>query len=312
MSKTVRDILIDVGSGDLKFTTGEMGNGTVFNIVWGRLFDSDGFDVLYANIVIPTRKIQKLEADDDGRYLIYAKAAYFPALREFTVRLVEITTNKRYQEIDQESCTFPVLSYAYNQTGERRLNACELPGINVDGNYAFVFEFGDEDNTARVYTADRTDFYIGGSDIQSAHLLAICDAGKYYRYPTTGIGTTNFIGSVVAHTELGDKITKQHQDNNIPVQEAEFDASTGELQVIFFNEGIKDDENLLDVDDLDMDGMDVTDEVLYEISSEIDITDYVDMYDTDFLNVNVLSCYANGVWIGSYPWTSDNFWRDEQ
>ena len=309
MAKTVRDILVNVGSGDLLLATGERDEHSFFDVVWGRILDNDDTNTLYANIVIPTRKLGQLKPDDDGRNLINAKSPYYPYNKPFVIRLVELVGNEQYTEIEQSSCDFPVVSLAYN-SGGRRINACELPFINIDGYFLVNISFGEEgaDNIAEIYTADKTDFAIGGSDTQASRLLAICDAGKYYRYPTTGIGITDYVNSVVAHSDLGDKISKQHQDNGIPVQEAEFDATTGELQVIFSNEKTADDEGLVPVSELDLSELDITDDMLRELAETIDILDYEDAYDREFVNLEIYSCYANEMWVGKYPWTDDDYW----
>lgn len=318
MAKTVRDILVNVDSGDLLLSAGDMGSHMFFNIVWGSLFDGDNANTLYANVIIPSRKLSKLVADEQGRYLLYAKATYYPYNQPFQVRLVS-DNNGTYEQIEQANCRFPVISLAY-LPGDTLMtvNASELPYINIDGNYLFKLEFGSNNsNKAYVYTADNTDMLIGDSDLQSSQLLSICEPGKFYRYPTTGIGVTKFIGSVVSHTELGDKIIEQFENNGISVQDANFDTRTGELQVIFFNEGIEEDLGLLDVADLNISEIDVTDADLADIASEINLDDYDVNYDTlsfdiDAPDASLESCFANGIWIGAYPWTGAELWKGHE
>ena len=317
MAKTVRDILVNVDSGDLLLSAGDMSSRLFLNKVWGILFEDDNANTLYANVIIPSRKLNKLVADDQNRYLLYVKASYYPYNTPFQVRLV-LDNNGTYEPIEQPSCRFPVLSLAYIPGKElMRCNASELPGININGNYLFKLEFGQGSNTAYVYTADNTDLLVGGSDLQASQLLSVCEPGKYYRYPTTGIGVTKFIGSVVQHTELGDKIIEQFQNNGISVQDADFDARTGELQVIFFNEEIDEDSGLLDVSEIDLSSLDVTDEELSAIASEIDLDDYDVNYDNlpfdiEAPDASLESCFANGIWIGAYPWTGAELWKGHE
>ena len=75
MAKTVRDILVNVDSGDLLLSAGDMSSRLFFNIVWGILFEDDNANTLYANVIIPSRKLNKLVADDQNRYLLYVKAS---------------------------------------------------------------------------------------------------------------------------------------------------------------------------------------------------------------------------------------------
>ena len=153
--------------------------------------------------------------------------------------------------------------------------------------------------------------------MQSSQLLSICEPGKYYRYPTSGIGTTKYIGSVVSNTDLGDKIIEQFKNNGISVQDAEFDASTGELQVIFFNEEIDQDEGLLEISELDVSEVDVSDEELAAIEANLNIDDYNVNYDDlifdiDTPDASLESCFANGIWIGAYPWTGAELWKGHE
>ena len=317
MAKTVRDILMNVDSGDLLFSAGDMSTHLFFNIEWGSLFNNDSASTLYANIIIPSRKLSKLVVDDQGRYLVYAKATYYPYDTQFIVRLV-LDNNGTYEKIQQSNCAFPIESRAYFPDSQMRINASEMPYVNIDGNYLFKLEFGNNNNNnAYVYTADSTDLLIGGSDLQASQFLAICEPGKYYRYPTTGIGAMGFIGSVVHHTDLGDKIIEQFKDNGVSVQDAEFNSRTGELQVIFFNEGVEDEEdlNLLDVSEIDISEIDVSDADIEAAASNIDLGDYDIDYDALLLNTPlpdafIESCFANGIWISSYPWTRDKYWKE--
>ena len=318
MTKTVKDILVNVDSGDLMFSTGNISAHMFFNIIWGSIFGNDSENTLYANVIIPSRKLNKLTVDDQGRCLLYAKATYHPYNTLFVVRLV-LDNNGHYEKIQQANCVFPVESKAYfSDNSQTRINASELPYINIDGEYLFKLEFGDNNvNKAFVYTANNTDLLVGGSDLQSSQLLSICEPGKYYRYPITGIGATRYIGSVVAHTELGDKIIEQFKSNGISVQDADFNARTGELQVVFFNEEVEEETGLQDASALDVSEIDISDIEIDAIAEEINLDDYDIDYDTIQFDIDIIynsleSCFANGVWVGAYPWTGAELWKGHE
>ena len=319
MAKTVKDILVNVSSGDLLFSTGNISSHMFFNIIWGSLFGNDSANILYANVIIPSRKLSKLVADDQGRCLLYAKATYHPYNIPFVVRLV-LNNNGSYEKIQQANCAFPVESNAYFPgDSQTRINASELPFVNIDGDYLFKLEFGSNNvNKSYVYTANNTDLFIGGSDLQSSQLLSICEPGKYYRYPISGIGATRYIGSVVSHTELGDKIIEQFKSNGISVQDADFNARTGELQVIFFNEEVEEETMALqNISELDVADIDISDTDIDAIASEINLDDYdvnysAIQFDIDVPDASLNSCFANGVWIGSYPWTGAELWKGHE
>lgn len=316
MAKTVRDIMLNVDSGDLLLSTGDINSHLVFNIVWGGLFSTDNANTLYANIIIPSRKLSKLVADDQGRYLIYANAVYYPYETQFIVRLI-LDNNGVYQKIQQSNCVYPVESRAFFPNSQTRINASELPSINIDGNYLFELKFGQSNtNNAYVYTADSTDLLVDGSDLQASKLLSICEPGKYYRHPTAGISAYSYIGSVVSHTDLGDRIIEQFRNNEVSVQDAEFNARTGELQLIFFNEAVEEELGFADVSELNTNEIDITDSELNAIETDIELEDYDMSYeelipDYDISqDVSMESCFANGVWIRSNPWTRNKLWKE--
>ena len=307
MADIVRDILINIDSGDLVFPAVDTDSQTFFQIVWGALFNDDEEDEVYANIPIPLSKIGTLKADDDGRLLLYVKSSYCPCASSFHIRLV-LDDNGTYERISQNQCQFPIDTVAYYPNRSAlTVMASELPGIDIDGNFLLRFDSG----RAYVYSAGNTDFSIGSSDLQSSRLLSICEPGKYYRYPTTGVGSTNYIGSVIKNTDLGDNIIQQFSNDGKTVQDADFDARTGELQIIFFNEEVRENEGLLSVDDSFIQEIDFTDEDLAAISTYPTIDDFDEYYDELFNGVNAYqeSCFGNGIWIGRFPWKGRHIWK---
>jgi len=60
---------------------------------------------------------------------------------------------------------------------------------------------------------DNGDMLIGPSDTQERQMLMLCGKGDLYRYPTTGVGITEYIGAITEKTQLYDIINQQlHND----------------------------------------------------------------------------------------------------
>ena len=113
---------------------------------------------------------------------------------------------------------------------------------------------------------------------------------------------------------MGDVIIEQFNNNGVSVQDADFNANTGELKVSFFKEEVEEVDGLLEIDSLNLDEADVTDAVLNQIAAEIDLSDYdIDyehlIFDIDTPDASLESCFANGIWIGNYPWTGGELWK---
>ena len=67
------------------------------------------------------------------------------------------------------------------------------------------------------------------------------------------VGITDYVNSVVSHTDLGSKLTDQFQRNQMPIQSADFDAESGNLDTVFSNESDPNpDTNLTPKDKLDI------------------------------------------------------------
>lgn len=250
-----KDILVNTQSGD--WLISENSPQTAFwKVVWGKLFDSDESE--YMNIVVPSGYINKIQYKDN-QYECLATADYYPVNNTFLVRLiVENITTGKYNVIQDYSSNAPEpMGAVYYPTYTSRasdINACQLPIINVDGNFKIVFKKYSNSNFSRaiICSAKSADFTIGESDSQSAQLLAQCGPGKYYRYPTTGLDLTKYINSVVEHTDITTQLVKQFASDSKQITEAEFDSSTGDLQIVFSGTEEADDKNLINPDKLDV------------------------------------------------------------
>ena len=246
-----RDIVANIQENDIVLATGRDDIVTCYDVVWGRLFDDDP-DILYANVIIPQKKIKTLRFDN-SRFYCYVNIPYHPHSEPFRIRFVSY--DEEYEVIDTEvPQELFAYVYGFDNSAPERLNASELILLNLSGYYIIRIDDIEDENfrKAIIYSADSTDFEIGFSDDQAAKLLAVCGPGNYYRYPTLGVGITNYINSVISHTDLGPKLTEQFQKNNMPIQSADFDAETGNLNTLFSNEQDPDpDTNILSLANLD-------------------------------------------------------------
>ena len=250
-----KDILVNTQSGD--WLVSENNPQTAYwDVVWGKLFDSDESE--YMNIVVPSGYINKIQYKDN-QYECLAKADYYPVNDTFLVRLVvENIATGRYNTIQNYSPNAPEpMGAVYYPTYTSRpsdINACQLPLVDIDGRFKILFKRYNNSNFSRaiICSAKSADFTIGESDSQSAQLLAKCGPGKYYRYPTTGLDLTKYINSVVEHTDMTTQLVKQFSSDSKQITEAEFDSSTGDLQIVFSGTEEADDKNLTDPNKLDV------------------------------------------------------------
>lgn len=314
MANRVKDILIDVNSGDIVMSSEKNKTLNYYEVIWGALFPDDG-STLYANILIPSYRISTLEADSFGRYLVNFHTPYIPQATPFQIRLVT-KVDDEYVKISQHTCRFPVTSLAYLPIGTHlRMNASELPFVNMDGYFVASLEFGSDTNSAYIYSAGNVDLCVGASDEQAAQLISLCAPGKYYRYPLSGVDITKYVNTVVRHTDLSKRISEEFSDDSIDAKSVDFDSSTGKIDVQFRHEQIHYDQTVLvDIPELDTDLLDITDSLIISAVNDIDLreldVDYDNLdFDIDVPDATLESCFANGVWIGNYPWTGGELWR---
>lgn len=251
-----KDILVNTQSGD--WLVSESGTQAAYwNVVWGKLFDSDESE--YMNIIVPSAYINKIQYKDN-QFECLVQADYYPINDTFQARLVvENVATGKYNLIQDYSTNAPdamgVVYYPTYTSRPQDINACQLPLVDVDGRFKVLFKRYNNSNFSRaiIVSAKDADFTIGESDSQSAQLLARCAPGKYYRYPTTGLDLTKYINSVVEHTDMTTQLVKQYSADSKQITEAEFDSSTGDLQIVFSGTEEADDKNLTAPDKLDVD-----------------------------------------------------------
>lgn len=251
-----KDILVNTQSGD--WLISESDSQTAYwNVVWGKLFDFDESE--YMNIIVPSAYINKIQYKDN-QFECLVQADYYPMNDVFMARLVvENVATGKYNLIQNYSTNAPdamgVVYYPTYTSRPQDINACQLPLVDADGKFKILFKRYNNSNFSRVIivSAKDADFTIGESDSQSAQLLARCAPGKYYRYPTTGLDLTKYINSVVEHTDMTTQLVKQFSADSKQITEAEFDSSTGDLQIVFSGTEEGDDKNLTAPDKLDVD-----------------------------------------------------------
>lgn len=284
----VRDILIDVDSSDIQFNKERDADVICYETVWGNIFDSDsGNNVVYMNVIIPARYTSFLRYDTDGKFNCYIHSSYKPNSESFYVRFVQQTKNsyiKTTSVLPEQSIA---KSYLYGSTTLGEISPAQLQLISMTGYYKIQLSKETAGNIPSVefYAMDDTDLLIGVSDDQSAKLLALCAPGKNYRYPTTGVGITDFINTVVGNTNLNTKLIEEFKANSTPVQSAEFDSETGELNVLQSAE-MGEDEDEFDITTLDLTALKLmTDDNIrsYNASAQSTDTDY-DQYIADVLD----------------------------
>lgn len=258
-----KDILVNTNSGDL-IISDDSTQLVCWDVVWGKLFDFDESE--YMNIVVPSGYINKIQYKDD-KFECTVHAGYYPVDKTFLVRLVvkNIATNE-YKLIQDYNLNAPnEVSAVYypTYTGKAQdVRACQLPIIDSCGYFKVLFKRYGNSNFSRaiISSAVNTDFTIGGSDSQSAQLLARCAPGKYYRFPTTGVDLTKYINSVVEHTDMASQLLKQFTNDSKQITDAEFDSNTGDLKIEFIGTDEANDRNLTSPNLLDVELFRVADD----------------------------------------------------
>jgi hypothetical protein len=250
-----KDILVNTQSGDF-LVSEDISQTAYWSVVWGKLFDSD--EAEYMNIVVPSGYINDIQLKDN-KFECKIQAEYYPVNSDFLVRLVvlNVATGK-YVAIQEYVSNAPsamgAVYYPTFTSKPQNIAACQLPLIDIDGHFKVVFQQYNNGVFSRaiICSAKDTDFSIGSSDGQSAQLLARCAPGKYYRYPSTGLDLTQYINSVVEHTDLTESLVSQFSSDSKQISEAEFDNTTGDFQVVFSGTKEANDENLDDTKTLDV------------------------------------------------------------
>lgn len=283
----VRDILIDIDSADIQLDKERDSDVICYETVWGNIFDSDsGNNVVYMNVIIPARYTSFLRYDTNGKFSCYVHSSYKPNSENFYVRFIQQAGNtylKTTSSIPSESVA---KAYLDGNISLEEISPAQLQLISMTGYYKIQLSKETVGNIPSVefYAMDETDLLVGASDDQSAKLLSLCAPGKNYRYPTTGVGIMDYINTVVGNTSLNTKLIDEFKANGTPVQSAEFDSETGELNVLQAAE-TEDDEDDFDVTTLDLSVLKLMDDThirSYNSSAQSTDTDYT-QYITDVI-----------------------------
>lgn len=257
MIEKAKDILIDIGDYDILMSDSSDKDELVFDVVWGRLYPEDNADTLYANVVVPERHSPTLRFDDDGMFTCKAVMGYMGQQTAFTVRFVKPLANGSYEkygssiEIPEDLTAY---SYLTSKSIISQIMASEIMRVNSDGKVRLVIrrESNPVFNKCEIYSSTSTDFVVGECDNQNANTLTLCNPGNYYRFPMVGIGVTDYLNSIVARTSLGSKMLDQFGQNLIPIQNASFNSSTGDMKASFNPEQTEPMEYGKTPDELDM------------------------------------------------------------
>ena len=261
-----QDIHINVDSKDVVLKRNVPTNTVIYETVWGKLFDTDTDDLLYANVIVPWKYEGTVKISQDGNYTCHAHIPYCPNECDFMIRIV-IDKGGVYELANPAQLLIaPCISNLENFSLFEPIYACKLPLISIEGYFTIMFrkESAYYDTVARIYSFGITDLNVCLALPQESHLLSICDYGKLYRYPLTGVGITRYINSIVAHTNLAEKTQNEFMADNIPVYSASFNAITGKLSVQA-SEGTlyREEPKLTDIASLDMSVFDkMTDDLL--------------------------------------------------
>lgn len=250
----VRDLILDMAEHDLLFENKSNMSMLTFDSVWGNIFDEDeSANVLLCNILIP-QMYWGIVDFLNNELTIYFRANYFPSTLPFNIRLIAMS-DAGYALFPNINGRFGITanSFAFNRNIATSISASMLPFVNIDGEYAVRIIQNNSNvlgNRAYIYSAKQSDIMIGFSDSQASQLLSLCAPGKYYRYPTTGVGITKYLNSVIEHTDLIDVFESQFESEHKSLRNAEFDSESGELEVLANPEREKSDENLESVENL--------------------------------------------------------------
>lgn len=267
----VRDILIDTGSCDVQIDDNLDENSVIFDTVWGNMFDEDmSSNFVYLNIIVPANYISSLIYDTKDIYQCNIKAEYYPSASVFYIRFVT-EFNGVYGKISNLQLPEQSLAktYRYGEDSLSDLVPTQLILINQSGHYIVLLrkETNYSVPNAEVYSMAQNDLKNGNSDDQSAKLLAVCASGKNYRYPTIGVGITDYINAVVENSDLSEVLIDEFDKNSTPVQDAEFDNSTGNLNVTQSQEQESELATTLSKEELDTSVIGLTDDIYLRIST---------------------------------------------
>lgn len=257
MIEKARDILIDISDYDILMSDSSDKDELIFDVVWGSLYPEDNADTLYANVVVPERHSHILCFNDDGVFMCKAMMSYIGQQSTFVVRFVKPMPDGSYVKYSN-SIEIPQDLTAYGYLASKsiisQIMASEIMQLNNNGKVRLVVrkETNPVFNKCEIYSCSSMDFSIGECDNQNANTITLCNPGNYYRFPTVGVGVTDYLNSIVSRTKLGSKMLDQFSQNLIPIQSASFNTSTGDMKASFSPEQTESMEYDKTPDELDM------------------------------------------------------------
>lgn len=279
----VRDLILDMKERDLSLEDKSNAAEPIFDSLWGNLFDEDGeIDVLICNIIIPEAYWHIVKYDNEELTCRFT-SSYMPNTSHFRIRLVALHDGQ-YSLFSNIRGDFgiPANSYALSKNIAAPIPACMLPYIDIDGDFMVRMVRNRKSeilDKAYIYSSKSTDININYSDDQASQLLTLCAPGKSYRYPTTGVGITNYLNCVVAHSDLQKVLETQFDMDNKSIQDAYFDNETCKLDVLFSPEKEEEDKDLEDLTNLNTTFFDMfTDEYIRRntVLDELSDTDFME------------------------------------
>ncbi len=300
----VRDLTLDMKERDLLFEDKSDSNMPIFDSIWGNLFDEDeAIEVLICNIIIPEGYWRTIEYQDN-EFICRFTSSYIPDIRKFRVRLVAIQDG-HYSLFSSIRGDFgiPVSSYAISKNIAAPISASMLPYIDIEGQFIIKLVKNPHSeilDRAYIYSSKATDLNINYSDDQASQLLSLCAPGKSYRYPTTGVGIIKYLNAVIDHTDLHNVLEIQFNGDNKPIQSADFDSETCNLDVLCNPEKAVEDENLEKTENLNFGFFDAfTDDYVRRniVLNELSDTDFISLlnrYD-NVLNIILFEDYATTI-----------------
>lgn len=290
----VKDLIIDMKERDLLFEDKSNSSMPIFDVVWGNILDvDDTADVLICNVIVPEAYWSMVKYTD-RQLIIRIKSPYIPNTSTFRIRPVKLKDNQYslFWNIRGEF-GLPVSSFALSKNISAPISASMLPFVDIDGEFVVKLvqnEQMEELDKAYIYSSKETDLSINYSDDQAAQLLSICNPGNSYRYPTTGVGITQYINSVISHTDFAEKLENQFENDGKRIVEADFDNTNCNLDVLFIHETEQQDTDLIPVDELAIDFFSMFDDDYVRrntVLNEVDDLDFIKLLNeyTNFLEI---------------------------
>ena len=290
----VKDLIIDMKERDLLLEDKSNSSMPVFDVVWGNIFEADDMvDVLICNIIIP-EAYWNLIKYDNRQLTIKFKSPYIPDTNTFRIRPVKIQNNQYslFWNIRGEF-GLPVSSFALSKNISSPISASMLPFVDIDGDFIVKLIQNmqmEELDKAYIYSSKETDIRINYSDDQAAQLLSICNPGNSYRYPTTGVGITHYINSVISHTDFAEKLEAQFENDGKRIIEADFDNTNCNIDVLFIHETEQKDTDLIPINEPAVDFFNLFDDDYIRrntVLNEIDDLDFIKLLNeyTNFIEI---------------------------